>query len=221
MKNAKDVGWYKLKQCAVTKQIHEVGSASLSHAQQLALIVPAWNNAFSKEVNLLGWKKGGFASDGIRMTPLWAQRKKDDCVDVKQRAFSKAEQRRGAIEKLGLNNTYEFDKILRLGSQKRTVAELTAEAEAVAANAEGDDDGDEVEDGSSTFTTRSFVCEQQRLRVPANGAAGTKLRDFHDQIIELSMSLIQPSAYCSPTQFLILCPFPRAQKPPKRLELQN
>jgi hypothetical protein len=71
--------------------------------------------------------------------------------------------------------------------RQQHVAELTAEADAEGANAE---DGDEVKDDSSTFTTRSFVCEQQRLGVPANGAAGTKLKDFHDQIVELSVSLI-------------------------------
>ena len=52
------------------------------------------------------------------------------------------------------------------------------------ANAE-EEDG--CEDGEqATSTTRSYVCEQQRLRVPATADAGQKLKDFHDQMVELS-----------------------------------
>lgn len=72
LKNGKDVGWYKTKQKAVIEQISETGAASLSHARQIQLIVPAWEAAFSKETNLRAWAKGGFAHDGIRMTPLWS-----------------------------------------------------------------------------------------------------------------------------------------------------
>ena len=49
--------------------------------------------------------------------------------------------------------------------------------------------GDEDED--TTSTTRAFVCEQQRLRVPATSDAGKKLKSFHDQIVELSKSHIR------------------------------
>ena len=87
LKNAKDVGWYKGKQMAVMEQVYERGVASLSFAKQFQVLVPAWNNAFSKEVNLKAWKKGGFAADGIRMTPLWDQKKMDTCASIKDRAI--------------------------------------------------------------------------------------------------------------------------------------
>ena len=98
LKNAKDVGWYKAKQKAVMDQVCATGSAALSFATQLQVLVPAWNNAFSREVNLSAWRKGGFAADGIRMTPLWDQKKKDSCASVKDRALSKAEMRRGTSQ---------------------------------------------------------------------------------------------------------------------------
>lgn len=52
------------------------------------------------------------------------------------------------------------------------------------ANATEEDSCKEGE--QATFTTRSFVCEQQRLGVPATADAGRKLKDFHDQMVELS-----------------------------------
>ena len=243
MKNCKDVGWYKAKQQAVIEQIHTTGSAALSFARQLELLVPAWNNAFSKEVNLRAWKKGGFGADGITLTPLWAQKAKDSCSSVKERALSKAEQRRGAIEKFQLNRTYEFDKVLQVGpSKKKTVeevratstepalhprcpshvkpmcvlrAQLWSEIENAKEDAEGDEDkgdedegdedeGDEDKEGGSTSTTRTFVCEQQHLRVPATSAAGSKLKDFHDQMVDLSKSLIQSN----PSNLQCFCPIP-------------
>ena len=191
MKNAKDVGWYKSKQIAVVEQVCRTGSAALSHAKQLELLVNSWNEGFSKEANLRAWSKGGFAADGIRMTPLWEQKRMDSCVSVRERAISKAEQRRGAVERLGLKNTYNFDEVLRAAPHKRTVDQLTAEANA--AEPEPKEDGDcEEQDDYATSTTRSFVCEQQRLQVPATSEAGTKLKAFHDQIVELSKSLIYP-----------------------------
>ena len=107
------------------------GVASLSFAKQFQVLVPAWNNAFSKEVNLKAWKKGGFAADGIRMTPLWDQKKMDTCASIKERAFSKAEMKRGAMAKFGLNGTtYKFDEVLRMGKHKRTVDEVCAPGQA-------------------------------------------------------------------------------------------
>ena len=103
--------------------------------------------------------------------------------DARQRARSKAEMRRGAIEKLGLNNTYKFDEVLSLASRKRPVDELTDEIHAATAT-ENAEDTNADEDG--TRTTRSFVCEQQRLQCPATSDPGTKLKFFHDQIVELS-----------------------------------
>ena len=91
LKNAKDVGWYKAKQLAVIAQVAETGSGSLSFAQQLSILVPAWNAAFSKETNLAAWKNGGLGADGITMKPLWQQKKIDSGSSVKQRALSKAE----------------------------------------------------------------------------------------------------------------------------------
>ena len=128
LKNAKDVGWYKAKQQAVIAQIAETGVAGLSFAQQLSILVPAWNAAFSQETNLAAWKKGGFGADGITMKPLWQQKKMDSGSSVKQRALSKAEMQRGAIEKLGLNNTYKFDRVLTVAPHKRTVDEVCAPA---------------------------------------------------------------------------------------------
>ena len=126
LKNAKDVGWYKVKMKAVIDQISSTGVASLSFATQLSILRPSWNVAFSKETNLRAWRKGGFAADGIRMTPLWDQKKMDECASIKDRAMSKAEMRHGAIEKLGLNNTYEFDTVLKTGPHKRTVDQVCA-----------------------------------------------------------------------------------------------
>lgn len=59
----------------------------------------------------------------------------------------------------------------------REVNKEAADAE----EAEEDKDGE-----NKTSTTRSFVCEQQRLRVPATEGPSAKLKDFHDQIVELS-----------------------------------
>lgn len=50
------------------------------------------------------------------------------------------------------------------------------------------DEGDEGHEDEATRTTRAFVCEQQRLRVPATSDAAAKLKEFHDQIVELSES---------------------------------
>lgn len=61
-------------------------------------------------------------------------------------------------------------------------AQLTREVDKEAADAE-EGEGEEM---GKTSTTRSYVAEQQRLRVPATDAAATKLKDFHDQIAELS-----------------------------------
>ena len=124
LKNAKDVGWFKAKQQAVIEQIRATGSASLSFAKQLQILVPAWNVAFGREANLAAWKKGGFGADGITMKPLWVQKKNDSGVCLKDRALSKAEKRRGAVEKYGLHNTYEFDRVLAVAPHKRTVDEV-------------------------------------------------------------------------------------------------
>lgn len=126
LKNAKDVGWYKAKMTAVIEQASETGSGSLSFAKQLTLLVPAWNVAFSTETNRAAWKKGGFGADGITMAPLWKQKVKDSGSSVQQRALSNAEMKRGAVEKYGLNNTYEFDKVLAVGARKRTVDDVCA-----------------------------------------------------------------------------------------------
>lgn len=61
-------------------------------------------------------------------------------------------------------------------------SQLTREVDKEAADAE-EGEGEEMH---HTSTTRSFVCEQQRLRVPATDAAATKMKDFRDQLGELS-----------------------------------
>lgn len=64
---------------------------------------------------------------------------------------------------------------------------MTAEVDTMEANENADQDANEDE-GNRTFTARSFVYEQQRLMVPATSDQGSKLKDFHDQIVELSKS---------------------------------
>ena len=53
LKNARDVGWYKVKQQAIITELYQTGgkSSALNHAKQLKLLVPCWNNAFSQETN--------------------------------------------------------------------------------------------------------------------------------------------------------------------------
>ena len=58
LKNAKDIGWYKVKQEAILKQLGQTlgASSTLSHAKQLQLVVPCWNVAFSKQSNVTAWE---------------------------------------------------------------------------------------------------------------------------------------------------------------------
>ena len=58
LKNAKDVGWYKVKQEAIFERLGQTKGASstLSHAKQLQLVVPCWNVAFSKQSNQMAWE---------------------------------------------------------------------------------------------------------------------------------------------------------------------
>lgn len=57
LKNAKDVGWYKVKQEAIQHQLDRTlgTSSTLSHARQLEILVPCWNEAFSKKTNIMAW----------------------------------------------------------------------------------------------------------------------------------------------------------------------
>ena len=73
-------------------------------------------------------------------------------------------------------------------------AQLTREVHAEAANTE---EGERGEEGR-TFTTRSFVCEQQQLRVPATSAPAAKLKNFHEQMVELSKCLCATPAPAIP-----------------------
>ena len=66
-----------------------------------------------------------------------------------------------------------------------------------AADAEEGEGEGEGEGIYNTSTTRSFVCEQQRLRIPATEAASTKLKDFHDQIVELSECRASSNTLCT------------------------
>ena len=58
LKNAKDVGWYKVKQDAIFERLGQTcgSSATLSHAKQLELMVPCWNVAFSEQTNRTAWE---------------------------------------------------------------------------------------------------------------------------------------------------------------------
>lgn len=60
----------------------------------LNLMKPAWAVAFSKENNLLAWRKGGFGADGITMAPLWKQLLKEGGAGVAKRALTQAEKRK-------------------------------------------------------------------------------------------------------------------------------
>lgn len=65
LKNAKDVGWYKVKQQAIIDRLGQTkgNSATLSHAKQLELLVPCWKVAFSKQTNITAWEM-------VRVCPL-------------------------------------------------------------------------------------------------------------------------------------------------------
>lgn len=105
---------YKIKQRAIFTQMQRTGNKSptLSYSRQLELMIPAWQNAFSRETNQRAWREGGFGTDGINMLPLWKQLKKEEGHLVESRALSAAEKTRNAAAKLGLGRTFEFDKWL-------------------------------------------------------------------------------------------------------------
>ena len=65
LKNAKDIGWYKVKQQAIIDRLGQTkgNSATLSHAKQLELLVPCWKVAFSKQTNITAWEM-------VRVCPL-------------------------------------------------------------------------------------------------------------------------------------------------------
>ena len=146
---------YKLKQQAIFKQmaLTPTKNPNLSHAKQLELMVPAWNNAFSKKTNERAWRRGGFGKDGITMAPLWQQLKKEQGEVVDSRARSASERARLAAD-LGLKTTFEFDKWLTKPYEQNSQA-LEKELDA---DAEGEDEDEGVK------STRLPVAELQRLR---------------------------------------------------------
>ena len=73
-------------------------------------------------------------------------------------------------------------------------AQLTAEVDREAAN---EDENEDNEDEHGTSTTRSFVCELQRLGVPGTSGPAEKLQAFRDQITELSKSHTRWQSYPS------------------------
>jgi hypothetical protein len=114
LKNCKDIGWYmmalepvcpsmscsvcnilfpnryklKMQQISIV-QDRTLGSVStLNHAEQLKLLCICWRHAFSKEINQRAWHAGGFGADGITMSPLWVQKRKDEgqCKDQTHKA---------------------------------------------------------------------------------------------------------------------------------------
>ena len=76
-------------------------------------MVPAWNAAFSVETNCRAWTAGGFGPKGITLKPLWDQKKVAQKFGASaQRALSRREMRRRAIEEFGLAEEVDFEKAL-------------------------------------------------------------------------------------------------------------
>ena len=74
-------------------QDRTLGSVStLDHAEQLKLLRRCWSHAFSKETNKRAWSAGGFGADGITMSPLWIQKRKDEgqCKDQTHKSLPTA-----------------------------------------------------------------------------------------------------------------------------------
>jgi hypothetical protein len=185
-KNAKEIGWYRVKQTALASERDATAgwSTGLTHAKQIQLLVPAWDQAFSKATNQKAWDMGGFGAAGITMAPLWKQREKDLGVSVEDRARSKMERRRDAVSKLGLNQTYHFDSLT--APWQRSMKQLNQdEADRALAEEERADDADA---GPQHASTHRFSAEQQYLQCPANSKPGKKLRSFHDEIVTLKTS---------------------------------
>ena len=59
LKNDARFGWYKVKQAAMYVALDRTfgKSTTLSHHDQLELLVRPWNQAFSTETNLRAWTK--------------------------------------------------------------------------------------------------------------------------------------------------------------------
>jgi hypothetical protein len=139
-------------------------------------MVPAWENAFSKETNERAWRQGGFGEDGITMAPLWLQKKTEEGALALRRARSAKERSRLSAEDIGLQNrTFEFDKWLT-NPYERSTQELEKEL----------DKDSEGEDDEGFTSTRLPVGELQKLQCPANSEPAKKVRAFHDGIANLS-----------------------------------
>lgn len=185
LKNHKDIGWYKLKMLSVPVKLARTGSPNLSFKEMLKLLVPSWNNAFSKEVNRRSWEAGGFGPDGITMAPLWKQKKKQEGIGVSKRARSHAERRRNAIVSMGLNKATNFDALK--APWDRDFRDLAK-----------DDDEENWEDGDDSLvqqavkTTRSFSAELQKLGVPGTSNPALLIRDFYEDIARLSQLAFRP-----------------------------
>tara|TARA_B110000046_G_C12940189_1_gene375407 strand:- start:277 stop:744 length:468 start_codon:yes stop_codon:yes gene_type:complete len=142
----------------------------LDFAAQLELLVPAWNHAFSVEVNRRAWKQGGFSADGITMRPLWRQKHKQLGKNVDKRALSKAERRQNMIN--GHNIIGPMKPAVDFIESLRPPWDLGLAATGDASKAQ--------------CSTRSNVNEIQALPCPANSEPGLKIKRFHADIVALS-----------------------------------
>lgn len=101
-----------MKQEALPIKMKEtLGKHGLSFSEQLELLVPAWNVAFSATTNRRAWAKGGFGLAGINMKPLWLQKAKDEGANVDARARTKSERRQEAVDKLALTSQIDFERL--------------------------------------------------------------------------------------------------------------
>ena len=126
--------------------------------------------------------QGGFGPDGINMKPLWVQKRKDDGMEVTERALTKWEKRASAQTKFELTKEYEFDRVLKAPNlfQKGFGDEREQHEDDPAK----DDDGLLV--GGVTRTSKSLSAVMQKLRVPASSWPGLKVNSFHQWIADIS-----------------------------------
>ena len=67
-----DAGWYKVKQAAAQKRLHETGRGDLPFDVLMPLLKPVWERAFKQEGNRIGWRVAGLNENGgVTARPLW------------------------------------------------------------------------------------------------------------------------------------------------------